>query len=371
MDEVADGVDLQVEPRPSETKRLRRLGFLAGAIVLAAFLVVWMLLGRNTVSTDNAYLRASKVLITSEVRGLIKTVAISENQFVNKNDLLIQIDPEPYQLAVEELVARQSEIRAEIEMRKARYREKEIELARAQSRLEYAQRDLDRQETLAKSQVVSDARLDEIQQNRDYEQQTVNSIRQEMVALAAELAGNPELNVEDHPSYLATLAELKQAQLDLARTEIRAPMNGVVSQVPNLRPGAFAEIAKPLFAIVDAENIWVEANLKETQMEQVRIGQPVKITIDAYPDKKWLGTVTSFSVATGSEFAIIPPQNATGKWVKVTQRIPVRIALEHDKAEPTLVVGMSAEVDIDISKSRSTLPQKDGEHLVYGNTDRN
>jgi membrane fusion protein (multidrug efflux system) len=237
---------------------------------------------------------------------------------------------------------------AEIEQLKARYRQKQEDMARAQVEAGYADKEYERKNQLAAKSTVSQSALDEARRTRDATAKTVAVLQEEIKEILAALGGNPDIKPEDHPLYLKALAALHDAELDLERTAIKAPVNGIIGTAP--RKGDYARAGVPVLNLVGTGDIWIEANYKETELTGVRTGQPVLIEVDTYPGHEWKGRVESISPATGSEFSVLPAQNATGNWVKVVQRIAVRIVIEPGTESPPLRTGMSAHVTIDTGR---------------------
>ena len=314
---------------------------LLAAILVAVF---WAYSGRY-ISTDNAYVKTAQVHISPEVAGIIEHVLITENQRVNSGDVLFRINEAPFLTTITLVEAELNSVRMDIETLRAVYHKQVEELELAKENLSFYRREYDRQADLAAKGVNAKSQLDEAL-HRQYQAEKTNSvIREEIKQLLVGLQGDPNLNVENHPRYQAALARLERAKLDLANASIKSPIDGIATMVPEV--GEYVDAGKPVMSLVSAAKYWVEANFMETALTKVVPGLPVKIQIDTYPDMTWQGTVESISPATGAEFAILPPQNATGNWVKITQRIPVRISLEVDESGPLLRKGMTVEVEID------------------------
>lgn len=321
-----------------------------GALAIVAFVY---LRGGRAVETDNAYVKATKTPISTEVAGTVKEVLVRENQAVTGGQVLFRLDPAAFQVAVAQAQAKLGQVRADLAALAASYRHNQAEMALARTRSGFARQEQKRQADLVASGFVSNARFDDARQNAEIAAQQMDVLEQERRRIAATLGGGIDAQVEQHPSYLAALAELERAQLDLARAEVRAPQAGSVTKPP--QPGHFiAAGAAPLALVVNARP-WVEANFIETDLAHVRPGQRATIEIDTYPDVQISGTVESLSPATGAEFALIPAQNATGNWVKITQRLPVRIRLDATAHLPELRAGMSATVRIETGQRRRLL----------------
>ncbi|MCK9505490.1 MAG: HlyD family secretion protein [Porticoccaceae bacterium] len=327
------------------TQRNRRI-LIYGIPLFAALIiaVLWAYSGRY-IATDNAYVKATQTHISPEVSGLIAEVMVRENQKINAGDELFRIHSSTFVAAIEGLEAALESIRIEVETQRAAYLLKKEELILAEENLHFATSEHERQSRLAQKGMNSESQLDRSAHERQVARQTIKVIKEDLKRLLAALQGNPDLVTEQHPRYLTALAELRQAQLDLEHTHVLSPLSGVAAKTPNA--GQYVETGKAVMTVVSSGKRWVEANYMETQLTKVVPGMPATIKIDTYPNHEWRGKVESISPATGAEYAILPPQNATGNWVKITQRIPVRISIEPREGDPLLVKGMTAEVEID------------------------
>ena len=343
---------------PARPRRRRR--WLRPALLLFGPLLVLLVggyfyfTGGRYVETDNAYVKADKVMIAAEVSGLIADVNVSENQPVSAGDVLFRIDDRPYRIAMAEAEAGLVRARDEIASLKATYRQKLGELKLAKTNIDFARKEHGRQNKLIASSAVSRSKLDSTRRDLDVAQQEELVIRQEISEIKARLGGDVDIKMEDHSLYLSAKAAKDRAALDLERTVVRAPFDGIAGNTPQIGQqvignGAFTS---PAMSLIANKNIWIEANFKETDLTHVTQGQAVIIHVDTYPDREWQGTVLSLSQATGAEFSVIPPQNATGNWVKVVQRIPLRIKVNANVDDPPLRAGMSTTVEIDTKQQR-------------------
>lgn len=331
--------------------RLRSLLLLVvPALAVLAGLFLWLQGGRY-ITSENAYVRADIVQIAPEVTGRVVEVLVRDHARVEAGTVLLRIDPEPFRLAVEKAEAELDAARTLVEIARATYRETQSELGELQARAEHLQRQARRQQELAARGVSPATRLEETQNEADVARERINVVRQRLVRLLTTLKGDPELAVDDHPNVRERLVERDRAALDLARTQIMAPVAGTVVNM-RVQRGEQLRAAVPLFALVSDRRPWVDANLKETTLAHVGIGQRVEVALDLYPGLVWQGEVESISPATGAEFAILPPQNASGNWVKVVQRLPVRIRLLPRPDEPPLRAGITATVSIDTGRQR-------------------
>jgi membrane fusion protein (multidrug efflux system) len=264
--------------------------------------------------------------------------------------VLFRIDDRPYRVAVQRAQASLAKARTDVAATEASYREQRARVAIAKTNLAFAERELARQTELARRHFISAAKLDDARKALDLARQQVAADTQDLERIAASLGGQPALPVDQNPGVREAQAALAQAELDLARTEVRAPFAGLASAPPKV--GQYLTPGMAAMAVVADARVWVEANFNETDLTYVAPGQRATVTVDTYPGREWRGTVESVSPATGAQFAILPPQNATGNWVKVVQRIPVRVALEVGPQDPQLIAGMSAEVEIDTQRER-------------------
>lgn len=313
--------------------------------------VAWLHGGRS-VGTDDAYVKTDMAHIAPEVSGRIIEVLVRDHQIVEAGAPLLKLDPEPYRLALEKAEAELDNARTEVETARAQWRETESELREAQNRAEYLAREAARQRALATSGTASITKFDEAQNAAVVARDRIAIVKHRLARMLATLGGDPEMAVDEHPLVRQKLAERDRAALDLQRTTITAPISGVAVNV-KLQPGEQVRAATPIFVVVSKARPWVEANMKETDLTYVKPGQKVRVMLDVYPDLTWDGEVESISPATGAEFAILPPQNASGNWVKVVQRLPVRVRLVPHPGEPALRAGMTASVTIDINRRRT------------------
>jgi len=319
-------------------------------LVAVAGVAFWLSAGR-TVNTDNAYIKGDRVMVAPEVAGAIIEVMVQENQRVTRGQLLFRIQDEPFRLALARAESELETVRADVRGLRAGYRQKREEIKAAKSQETYAVADFDRQNELAQRKVVSSQRLDESRRDLDLARQRIAMLNEELMRLEAALAGNPKIHTDDHPRVKQSQAARDEAALNLRRTRVEAPIDGIAARKPTV--GTHAAPGTAVMTVVADDGLWIEANFKETDLTRVRPGQSAIVHIDTYPDRAWCGTVVSIAQATGAEFAVLPPQNASGNWVKVVQRIPVRIEVRREPGDPPLRVGMSALVEIDTGHVRS------------------
>src|SRR5262245_533799 len=320
------------------------------AIVLAVSVFVWLSSGRY-VSTDNAYVKGDRAQIAPELSGIIVEVPVQENQRVSRGQLLFKLDDQAYRLALAKIDAEIETTRADIRGLRAQWRTKREEIKAAQSQLNYAQQEFERQSDLADKKIASQQKLQETRMGLDVARQRISAAQEDLQRIEAQLAGDPKIRTDDHPRVKQMVAARDEALLQLRRTTIDSPLDGIVSKRPV--PGSYATAGVPIMVVVADTDLWIEANFKETELTLVRPGQSAIIRVDTYPDAECTGKVASIAQATGAEFAVLPPQNASGNWVKVGQRIPVRISVTCREGDPPLRVGMSTTVEIDTGHSRS------------------
>jgi membrane fusion protein (multidrug efflux system) len=335
---------------PRRRRGLLRPLLLVGVPSIAGLAgLYWYAVSGRYVSTENAYVKSDIVTISPDIDGRVVAVEVAENQFVRQGDLLFRIDPEPFRIALDMADANVLTVRHEIEAARAEFRQIEAEIDEGQERVKFFQQQALRQRELQERGIAAQVRLEEAELELAAARQRVTALREKLRTVLARLGGDPASAAELHPAFQEAEARRDMAALNLAHTEVKAPVDGFVSRM-RLQPGEWLEAGDAAFTIIDPNTTWIEANLKETQLTYVEIGQLVEIAVDAYPDHTWQGEVASISPATGAEFALIPPQNATGNWVKVVQRLPVRIAVEPLQDQPSLRAGMTVTVSIDTER---------------------
>jgi membrane fusion protein (multidrug efflux system) len=338
--------------RRFDRKRLRLVLLLVVPLLAAAAGIGFYVLGGGTISTDNAYVGAQKVLITPDISGKVAKVSVREGQPVAAGDELLAIDPEPFRLALAQAQSKLAGVRTDYNNLKSNLASLSRLVELAQRNVELKQHDVDRKSRLLSTAATSQADVDTSAAGLVTAQLQAQVTRQQRDNSLNQLLGNPDLPLEQFPPYLQAKAAVEQAERDLDHTVLRAPIAGIATQADNIQLGRFVAAGAPILSVVDDRHPWVEANPKETDITDLRLGQPVAIDIDTFPDHTFRGTVVAVSPGTGAQFSILPPQNASGNWVKVVQRVPVRIAF--DKAEDVrlLRAGMSVNAEIDTGHSR-------------------
>ena len=347
---VAEPVDVVIN-QPAEPVKKKRSGRRIALMLLVPVILLgggayFYLSGGRYVDTDNAYVQQSKVSISSDVAGRIVSVSVANNQAVKAGDVLFAVDPEPYRIALSQADAALAAARVNVEQLRVGLAVARAKLAAAESTLDIRQTDWDRKSALQTQGVTAVSSLDDARLALQTAQSTVALETQDVANATAALGGNPEIETDAHPAVLAAMAARENAARNLEKTTVLSPADGVVSQVASLNVGQFVATGSTIATLVETERTWVEANFKETQLTGLATGMPVEVTVDAYPGLALTGHVDSIGAATGSEFALIPAQNATGNWVKVVQRIPVRIVLDSGDGD-SLRAGMSAAVKVD------------------------
>jgi membrane fusion protein (multidrug efflux system) len=346
------------EPRRRLLAGLRKYRRFLLLVVLPLVAVVgglaFYLNGGRYVTTDDAYVGAQKVLITPDISGKIEKVVVREGQRVDQGDTLFEIDPVPFRLALQQAQANLATAKTNYDTLVSDLRIYGQLGDLAQQGVELKRRDVDRKSALVKSNVGSQLDLDNSSTGLVTASAQLELLKQKVSTARNQLLGNPDLPLEQFPPYALAKAALDQAQRNLDHTVLRAPINGVATQVDSIQLGRFVAAGTPVFSIIDTSKPWVDANPKESDFTYVAVGQPVTVDIDAFPDHAFKGTIGSLSPGTGAQFAILPPQNATGNFVKVVQRVPVRIYFDaNDKMVQKLKAGMSSYVSIDTNHRRS------------------
>jgi membrane fusion protein, multidrug efflux system len=337
----------QQGPSGRPLRRLGALGLLVAgpAAIAVAGAWLWMSSGRY-VQTENAYVKAELIVVSAEVSGPVVEVPVEDNSLVAAGDVLFVIDPQRFEVARARAQAELGAARQKVEALKAHYRTKNAELAAAERDAEFMRTEFDRSQRLREGGTIAEAKLLSDQRLAVQAEHKIAVARQGIIEVLAELGGEVDVPTDAHPDVQRALAELGQAEIDLAATTVRAPSDAIAANV-KLQPGEYVEEGDAVLSLVSRRGFWVEANMKETDLTHMAVGQAAELVVDAYPGVTWTGRVASLAPATGAEYALLPPQNASGNWVKVVQRVPVRLEIEPQEGAPELRAGMSVAVSVD------------------------
>jgi membrane fusion protein (multidrug efflux system) len=339
--------------KPATRRRLLRpvlFALLPLALVAGAYEYVT---GGKIMTTDDAYVNADNVGISTDVSGIVQDVNVTDNQHVTAGEVLYRLDPHQFQIALDNANANLQQTALTVDSMKADYKRMQQDIAAEQAQVDLDQVTYERDAALLKSASVPKATFDQANASLQSDKAKLASLQQQAQVQLAKLAGNPEIPTEQHPQYLQAKAQVDEAQRELDHTTVKAPFAGTVTNVPAIAPGKYLPASTTAFYLVDTEHVWVDADPKETELTYVRPGQPVTVTVDTYPDVAWHGTVQSVSPASAQQFALLPAQNTSGNWVKVVQRVPMRVRVDtSDKSLPPLRAGMSVEAAVDTGHAR-------------------
>lgn len=313
--------------------------------------LAWYAGGGRYAETDNAYVKAHIIAVSPEISGRVIEVAVRDHEPAARGALLFRIDPTPFRLEIQRTEAQMAVVRTELEALRAEHRVALAEALEVEARIAFLSRQVERQARLFERGMIREDQYDEARLNLEAARQRLGAIREQAGRVRASLGGDLERPIESHPRYAQARAARDSARLDLARTDIRAPSAGIVSNM-RLQPGEHVSRGTPVFSLIEDGPMWIEANYKETQLGGLLEGQRATIVADAYPGRTWRATVKAIAPATGAEFALLPPQNATGNWVKIVQRVPVELTLEPQPDGPPLRAGMTVNVSIDTGRER-------------------
>ncbi len=340
-------------PAPSAARRrLRVVLFVLLPLILIVGFIVYAL-GGGTISTDDAYVEANTVGVSTDVSGVVAQVYVKENQRVTQGQILYTLRDKQYHYALDRANAQLDSVRDSLLALQASYRDMQARIAQARYDLGYNQVQFNRARNLARVQIESKTGFDTAHRNLSSAQEALASLNEQLAGIAANLNGHPTGPVEEYPQYLSALAARNEAARQLAHIVVRAPFDGIVTSVPSIQPGRYLAASITAFYLVDTGHAWVHADPKETELTYVRPGQAVTVRVDTYPGETWHGTVESISPAAAQQFSLLPAQNTSGNWVKVVQRIPLRIAVDtSDRNMPPLRAGMSVEISIHTGHSR-------------------
>jgi membrane fusion protein (multidrug efflux system) len=335
-------------PPPSTLfQRLRLPLMILGPVVVVILAIYFYFTGGRHESTTDAYVQAARVSISSNVSGRVTEVAVRDNQSVRRGELLYRLDNAPFLIAVREAQAQLATATLQVATLKANYRQRGSQTTAARQAFEFQESELARQRKLLTSGIASQAAVDRATHALDDARGALATAQQEGGAVLAQLGGDANIEPAQHPEVQAAQAALDRALLDLSYARVVAPADGVATRVEALQVGNYVAAHTPVFALVSASDVWIEANFKEDQLTHMAPGQEAAVKIDSYPGRIFRGRVASVSPGTGSQFSMLPPENATGNWVKVVQRLPVRIELPSAERDVAMHAGLSATVDVD------------------------
>ena len=313
----------------------------------------WYVNGGQVMSTDNAYVNARSVGVTTDVSGIVKEVDVTDHQHVAKEQVLYRLDPEPFQIAVDQAEANLAQVELTLNSMKQDYNAAASNVSAQQAQLNLAQVSYDRAAMLLRTGAGTRQAFDQANSTLEAAKAQLQSLQHQAAVQLARLGGDASTPAKELPQYRQALAQLAEAQRQLRRSVVTAPFSGTVTNVPSTSPGRYLAAANPAFFLVDTDHLWIDANPKETELTWVRPGQPATITVDTYPGRIWHGRVESISPSSAQQFSLLPAQNTTGNWVKVVQRIPMRVSIDTgDQSLPPLRAGMSTEVSIDTGHAR-------------------
>lgn len=342
----------------ADKARLRRIGMVWGLAVIGSLALFFWLTGGRYISSDDAYVHAAKLMVSTDVSGLVQDVDVHEGQSVRAGDVLFRLDPHPFQIALANAKANLAQAVLDVDGTKAQYRAVLGQIGAQQAQVNLASITYGRYQALVRQNAVAPSQLDQARGTLQSAQATLVSLQHQAQQTLAQLNGNIDLPAEQTPAYQRARAAVDEAQRQLTHAVVRAPFDGIVSAVDSLQPGTLVISAMSAFSttsavgLVASKNIWIDANLKETELTYVRNGNPVEITVDTYPSCTWNGSVDSISAGSDSTFAALPAENASGNWVKVVQRIPVRIKIGSGNCDVPLRAGMSTVISIDTGHRR-------------------
>jgi membrane fusion protein (multidrug efflux system) len=335
--------------------RQRRMRWVLFALLPLALIAggYWYVTGGAVMSTDDAYVQANTVGVSTDVSGIVKDIDVTDNQHVAAGQILYRLDPLQFQIALDNAKASLAQTGLTIDSMKQDYRRMLSDVASQQAKVALDQATFDRYAALVRTDSISKANYDQARFTLEADKNTVESLKQQAQVQLARLNGNPDIPVTEHPQYVQAKAQVDEAQRQLDHSVVKAPFSGIVTNVPSIAPGKYLAASTTAFYLVDTDHLWVEATPKETELTYVRPGQPVTLTVDTYPGATWHGVVESISPAAAQQFALLPAQNTRGNWVKIVQRIDMRVRIDtSDKNQPPLRTGMSVEVDVDTGHVR-------------------
>ena len=352
--ETKPAMPAQVAPGPTPRHRRNRTRRLLFVLLPIAFVVggYYYVTGGQVMSTDNAYVQADILGISTDVAGIVGEIDVRDNQQVKAGDMLFRLDDRQFRFALERADAQIGVVGNDLAALKASYKGMQSQIEQAHSDIAFYETGFKRQQDLATKSVASQATFDQARHDLDSARLKLAQLESQLAGIAANLNGKPDAPAEDHPRYKDAVAARAEAQRQLDHTTVRAPMDGIVTNVPSLQKGQYLEAATSAFSLVSTDHVWIQANPKETELTWVKPGQSAEVYVDTYPGAVWKGTVDSISPASAASFSLLPAQNTSGNWVKVVQRIAMRVKIETPPDEPQLRAGMSVTLDVDTGHAR-------------------
>jgi membrane fusion protein (multidrug efflux system) len=347
--------DTRVSHARRERRRLfLRYGLIAvGVLVLIVGSLTYWLSGGRYVVTDDAYVQANVLNVSTDVSGPVEQVLVREGETVRKDQVLFRLDPTEFQLAIDQAQANLGQTELQLRSLQADYQTAQRQVAAQQARVDADQATFGRYADLVTHGAVTRQEYDDARYKLASDEAALQANHASAQSTLARLGGNADVPIEQMPAYRLAAARLADAQRAYRHSIVRASFDGIVTQVSKLQPGQYLAAGTPAFGLVDTNGMWVAAEPKETDLTYARVGEPVTVNIDAYPGHVWHGTLQSEAPATDQEFAVLPAQNSSGNWVKVVQRVPLRVAIATGPSDPPLSAGMSAEVSIDTHHQRT------------------
>jgi membrane fusion protein, multidrug efflux system len=341
-------------PTTPARSRLRWILMCGGLILVLAGAIWYYFAGGRYVSTDDSSVQAAQASISTNVPGRVVEIDVHDNQRVRRGDVLFRLDDRPFRIALEDADAKLATARMQVSAAQATYRRQLSEVAAARDTVAYQRGEFERQQRLLQSGISSRSQFEQTQHSLEAAQSQLTGAQQQLSAVLAMLGGKPDQPVDGHPTVLQARSALDRANLELSYTVIRSPSDGITAKVEQLQVGDYINAAAPVFNVISDRDIWVEANFKEDELAYMRVGQAAEVHIDAYPGRTFRARVASLSPGTGAQFSVLPPENATGNWVKVVQRVPVRVQFEPFELDAVpLHAGLSASVTVDTRHQRS------------------
>jgi len=339
--------------QPFKRGKLIRWGLFALLPVALLIVGYWYVTGGRIMSTDDAYVEAEKVGVSTDVAGIVRDVDVSENEHVKAGQVLYRLDPQQFQIALDNANANLAQTALMIDSMKQDYQRMLSDIAAQEAVVKFDHTTFDSDTMLLRSHTISQAAFLQVQAMLGNDENKLESLRHQAQVQLAKLSGSADVKVTEHPQYREARAKVDEAQRQLNDTVVKAPFAGIVTNVPSIAPGKYLAASTTAFFLVDTDHVWIEAQPKETELTYVHPGQPVTVTVDTYPDREWRGAVESISPAAAQEFSLLPAQNTSGNWVKVVQRVPMRVRVDtSDKSLPPLAAGMSVEINVDTGHAR-------------------